>query len=65
MRHRLKESMPLKERLMMWAKQVREQAELLPAGQERDALLRKASQADTASDMDDWFNSPGLQPPTR
>jgi hypothetical protein len=27
-------------------------------------LLKKVSQADTAAHLDDWANSPGLQPPT-
>jgi hypothetical protein len=28
-------------------------------------LVRKADQADTAAHLDDWVNSPGLQPPTK
>ena len=43
---------------------VGDQAAKLPPGPERDALIRKARQADTASHLDDWANSPGLQPPT-
>jgi len=31
--------------------------------QEEDDMLRKARQADTASHLDDWLNSPRLQPP--
>jgi hypothetical protein len=30
---------------------------------ERDDVLRKARQADTAAHLDDWANSPGLQAP--
>jgi hypothetical protein len=30
---------------------------------EKDALLKKASQADTAAHLEDWVKSPGLQPP--
>jgi hypothetical protein len=37
-------------------------AELRPSA-ERDHLLRRARQADTASHIDDWANSPGLRPP--
>jgi hypothetical protein len=40
------------------------QAEALPAGAEREDLLRRARQADTASHIDDWANSAGLQAPT-
>jgi len=29
----------------------------------REALLRKARQADTAAHIDNWLRSPGLQPP--
>jgi len=42
---------------------MRERAERLPAGPERDELLRKLSQAHTAAQLDDWANSPGLQTP--
>jgi hypothetical protein len=37
-------------------------SELRP-GAERDDLLRRARQADTALHLDDWANSRGLQPP--
>ena len=33
------------------------------AGFERDQLLRKARQAETASHMSAWLRSPGLRPP--
>jgi hypothetical protein len=42
---------------------LRAEAEKLPQGAERDALLRKARQAETASHMNEWLSSPGLQPP--
>ena len=38
-------------------------ATLLP-GPQRDALLRKIRQLDTASNVSEWLSSPGLQPPT-
>jgi hypothetical protein len=62
-RRRFKQSIPFHDRLAAWANEVSEQANSLPPGPERDALLKKASQADTASHLDDWANSPGLQPP--
>lgn len=37
-------------------------AQLNP-GPEMDALHRKMRQLDTASHMDDWLSSSGLQPP--
>jgi hypothetical protein len=54
---------PLKDRLASFAKEVREKASRLPHGRERDEMLKKASQAETASHLDDWVNSPGLQSP--
>ena len=62
-RRRFDQSTPLHERLDVWAQDVRDQATKLPPGPERDELLRKARQADTAAHLDDWANSPGLQPP--
>jgi hypothetical protein len=40
------------------------QAKKLPHGKERDELLRKARQLDTASRISEWVTSPGLQPPS-
>jgi hypothetical protein len=53
----------LKDRLASFAKEAREKAFHLKPGPEQDALLKKARQADTAAHLDDWANSPGLQPP--
>jgi hypothetical protein len=39
-------------------------AEKLPQGKEREDLLRKARQLETASHINQWLSSPGLQPPT-
>jgi hypothetical protein len=62
-RRRFKQNLSLKDRLAAWAKGVREQAAQLPPGPEQDAMLKRASQADTAAHLDEWANSPGLQPP--
>ena len=62
-RRRFKQTLTLQERLLAWANQVRAQAAKLPPGTMRDTLLRKANQADTAAHLNDWANSPGLQPP--
>ena len=40
------------------------EAEKLPEGKEREALVRKARQLHTASQINEWLSSPGLQPPT-
>jgi hypothetical protein len=63
-RRRFKQNISLQKRLALWASEVRTQAELLPPGAERDALLTKARQADTAAHLQDWASSPGLQSPT-
>jgi hypothetical protein len=62
-RRRFKQLLTLEDRLSAWAKSVREQAQKLPPGPEREALLKKARQADTASHLNDWANSAGLQSP--
>jgi hypothetical protein len=62
-RRRFKQQLTLQDRLSAWAKAVRVQANQLCPGPERDMLLRKARQADTASHLQDWANSPGLQSP--
>ena len=35
----------------------------LKHGPQRDALVRKIRQLDTAAHMSEWLSSPGLQPP--
>jgi hypothetical protein len=54
----------LTERLADEAKLLREEAKLLPPGVVRDATIRAARQATVALHLDNWSNSPGLQPPT-
>jgi hypothetical protein len=51
------------QRLAEEARRVKERAETLPQGKERELLSRKARQLDTASRINDWISSPGLQPP--
>jgi hypothetical protein len=64
-RRRFKQSQSLKDRLATFANDARERATGLPPGAGKDDLLRKARQADTASHIDEWANSPGLQAPTK
>lgn len=63
MRRRFKSNDPLQVRLAAFAKDARAEAARLPPGSEREDLLRKARQADTAYHLDEWANSPGLQAP--
>jgi hypothetical protein len=53
----------LQERLVREAELARARATSMPLGKERDELLRKARQAETASHIDEWLASPGLRPP--
>jgi hypothetical protein len=62
-RRRFKQTVSLQDRISSFAETARKVAALLPPGPERDVLLRKARQADTAANLTDWVNSPGLQPP--
>jgi hypothetical protein len=36
---------------------------MLPHGKERDALVRRARQLQTASQINQWLSSPELKPP--
>jgi hypothetical protein len=62
-RRRFKQTQSLELRLAKEAERLREEAKLLPPGVVREALLRRARQAETGSHMSAWLRSPGLQPP--
>jgi hypothetical protein len=51
------------ERLTDQKARLEKQASRLKPGPEHDDLLRKARQIDTAKDINEWLNSPGLQAP--
>ena len=61
-RHGLKQ-LTFVDRLTAWADEVREQAEAMAPGPKQDALLKKMAQADEATKLYNWINSPELQPP--
>ena len=54
---------PLQDRLMLEAVRLKDEANELPPGPLRDVRIRKARQAATASHVDEWLSSPGLQAP--
>jgi hypothetical protein len=62
-RLRVKHEKTFQQRLADEALRFREAADKLPPGTARELLLRRARQAETASHIDDWLRSPGLQPP--
>jgi len=63
-RRSIKHTATFEERLAKEAERFRQAAEQAKPGMERELLLRRARQAETASHMSEWLKSPGLQPPT-
>jgi hypothetical protein len=45
------------------AAMLKAQAHELQPGKQRDELLRKLRQIDTAAHLNEWLKSPGLRPP--
>ena len=60
-RRRRKQLQSLKRRLIEQAKRLREEAKLKGPGVERETLVRKARQVETAAHIDEWLSSPGLK----
>ena len=56
-------STTLQDRISEWAAGVRKEAASMQPGPERDEMLKKARQADTACQLDAWANSLGPRPP--
>ena len=54
---------PLQDRLTLEAMRPKDEANELSPGPFRDAKIRKARQAITASHVNAWLSSPGLQAP--
>lgn len=54
---------PLQDLLAQEALRLRDEALVVSAGPGRDAMLRKARLVETASHINDWLASPGLQAP--
>jgi len=63
-RRSFKQTTSLDQRLTEQAERLRKEAQGTPPGVERDRLIRKARQAETASHMQEWLTSRGLQVPT-
>ena len=54
---------PLHDRLVLEAMRLKDEANEFTPGSLRDARIRKARQAVTASHVNEWLSSPGLQAP--
>lgn len=63
-RRRFKQPTPLDRRLKDEAQRLRKAAQGTPPGIEREQLIRRARQAETAAHMNEWLTSPGLRAPT-
>lgn len=63
-RNRIKHIASFEDRLAGEAYRLKERTKELPQGKDRDQLLRKARQAETASHISAWLSSPGLAAPT-
>jgi hypothetical protein len=60
-RNRIKQTYSLQERLQISAENARQRARRLPAGKEREMLLRRAKQDEVASNLTDWLTAPGVR----
>jgi hypothetical protein len=62
-RRRFKQSSSLKDRLASFAKEATEKASQMPPGPERENLIKKARQAETAFRVDEWVTATGQHAP--
>jgi hypothetical protein len=62
-RRRFKQTDSLLDRLSGFIAGLRQEAAGMQEGPEREKLLKKIRQAETASEIEGWANSPELQPP--
>jgi hypothetical protein len=53
----------IEEKWRQQSEATRQEAEKLPYGKKHEALVRKARQLKTASQINQWLSAPGLQPP--
>jgi hypothetical protein len=58
-----KPALPLQDRVALHALRLKEEAQALRPGRERDEMMRRVRQAETASHIEDWLLSPGLRAP--
>jgi hypothetical protein len=58
-RRRFKQTLSLKERLLNVARDARQRAEKLPAGDARNALLRTARETELSAPVEDWLKTSG------
>jgi hypothetical protein len=59
----MRQKMTLEQKWHQLSEAAKSEAEKLPHGKEREALVRKARQLETASHINQWLSSPELRPP--
>jgi hypothetical protein len=62
-RRRFKQTLSLSARLVQDVEHLKAQLAMTPPGPERDHLVKRIRQNETAAHIDQWLTSPGLQPP--
>lgn len=62
-RRRFNQRTSLQDRLNAWANRLRAQADRLKPGPQKELLLQKVGQAETAMRLDAWINAPELKSP--
>jgi len=61
--HANEPKLTLQDRLALHALRLKEEAQALRPGPERDEMMRRAGHAETVSHLEDWLGSPGLRAP--
>jgi len=64
-RRRFKQTETLHDRLSRFSRDMRENANSLPPGPEKNDLLKRARTADAATHIEEWISSPDINPPSR
>jgi hypothetical protein len=59
----MRRKMTIEEKWHQQSEAAKSEAEKLPFGKQREALIRKARQLRTASQINRWLSSPELKPP--
>jgi predicted trehalose synthase len=64
-RRRFNQTAPLNQRLIEEAQSLRKEAQGTHPGIERERLIRRAREAETAAHMQEWLTSANLRSPTQ
>ena len=59
----MRRKITIEQNWLQQSEEAKSEAEKLPYGKEREALVRKARQLKNASQIDQWLSSPALKPP--